>query len=155
VSGNATSLDFPISEDAYQKSNRGSSDAFITKLDLHAPTATSVTTLSSSANPQTAGQPVTFTATVACAASAEGGVSDCTPTGRIEFLFYDSENSPLPFAVRAPLDAAGRARYTTSTLPVGSYTVLASYSVLGAGFDPSRSAPLTETIQSPPDATGP
>ncbi len=153
VSGNATSLDFPVSDDSYQKSNRGYSNAFITKLDLRAPTTTPFTTLSSSANPQTAGQPVTFTATVACAAPDEDGVSGCVPAGSIEFLFFPAENEP--FAVRARLDAAGTAHYTTATLPVGSYTVVASYSVLSAGFGPSRSAPLTETIQSPRNTTRP
>ena len=153
VSGNVTSADFPISEEAFQKSIRGYSNGFITKLDLAAPTTTPVTALSSSANPQIAGQPVTFTATVACAAPDEDDVSDCVPAGSIEFLFFPAENSP--FAVRARLDAAGTARYTTATLPIGSYTVVASYAVLSAGFGPSRSAPLTETIQSPPNATGP
>jgi hypothetical protein len=55
------------------------------------------------------------------------------------------------FAVKTRLDAAGTASYTTSTLSAGSYTVVASYSVLGAGFGPSRSMPLTETIQSAPN----
>jgi len=148
VTGYANSADFPISKNAFRQSRHGYSNAFIAKLDLSAPTAASVTELTSSANPQLAGQPVTFTATVAAAATPAAGAA--APAGFVEFVF----NSPgsNPFAVKVPLDAAGKARYTTHDLAADSYSVVASYSVLAPEFGPSSSPVLTETITVSPES---
>ncbi len=150
VSGYAASVDFPVSEKAFRETNHGLVNAFIAKLDLRDTTTASVTTLSSSANPQLVGKPVTFTATVARAASAADGAAGRIPNGSIEFLIENLSDEP--YAVKIPLDAAGKAAYTTNTLAAGSYSVVASYAVLGADFGPSSSPALTQTIQSSSDA---
>jgi parallel beta-helix repeat protein len=72
-------------------------------------------TLSSSANPSSLNQPVTFTATVT---SATG-----TPTGRVQFTI-DGANSGAPLV----LNATGVATLTTSALALGTHTVTANYS---------------------------
>jgi hypothetical protein len=148
VTGFANSADFPISEKAFRQSRHGYYNAFIAKLDLNAPTSASVTHLSASANPQIGGQPVTFTATVASAATSTTG--EAAPAGFVEFTFSSLPSNP--FAVKVPLDAAGKATYTTKNLAVGSYSVVASYSVLAPEFGPSSSPVLTETIQNPPES---
>jgi hypothetical protein len=71
----------------------------------------------SAPDPSTVGQPVSFTATVTKAAGATG-----TPTGTVTF----QEGSAV--LGTAPLDAAGRAIFTTTALGVGSHTVAAVYS---------------------------
>ena len=85
------------------------------------PTATAV---ASSANPSVFGQPVTFTATVSSTSPGSG-----TPTGTVTF-FIDA----TVFAV--PVNGSGQATLTTSSLTVGSHTVVATYSGDG-NFIPS------------------
>ena len=88
------------------------------------------TTVSSSQNPSTAGQPVTFTATVAGA----GG----PPAGTV--TFFDGVTSlgtvPLSF---------GSAQLTTSALTVGSHSITAQYNG-NATFAGSTSAPLVQVV---------
>src|SRR5207244_6040996 len=76
--------------------------------------AASTTTLTSSANPSTLGQSVTLTATVT---SGSG-----TPTGSATFTIDGSNVGPVT------LNASGVATFTTSTLTLGSHTVVAQYS---------------------------
>jgi hypothetical protein len=150
VAGYALSHDFPVSEEAFRETNHGFINAFIAKLDLRDTTTASVTTLSSSANPQTVGKPVTFTAAVAPTAPTADGAADRIPTGSVEFLINNDVDEQ--FAVKVPLDAAGKATYTTDALASGSYSVVASYAILAANFGPSSSPALTETIQNSSDA---
>jgi hypothetical protein len=95
-----------------------------------APTTTTV----SAVNPSVFGQTVTFTATVTSA--PPGGI---TPTGTVAFILDGG------VVANIALDAAGRARYSTSALAVGNHTVIASFSG-DPNFDHSTSAPYTQTV---------
>jgi hypothetical protein len=90
------------------------------------------TTLAGSPNPSVFGAGVTFTATVSAAAG--------TPTGTVSFSV---DGSPV---ASAALNAAGQAGYTTGSLGAGSHTVSAAYGG-DAGFAPSTSANLTQTVK--------
>jgi len=93
---------------------------------------TTTTKVTSSTNPSTAGQPVTFTATVTAANAS-------TPTGSVEF--FDNGASLGTVA----LDSAGHATLTSSALGSGNHSITAVYS--GASrFSSSTSAALTQTI---------
>jgi hypothetical protein len=90
-------------------------------------------TVVSSANPSTAGQAVTFTATVT--ANAPGGG---TPTGTVDF--FDGAT----LLGSATLNA-GMASFTTSTLSVGAHNISVAYHGSGQ-YVPSRSAVLVQTV---------
>ena len=98
------------------------------------------TTLASDINPSTFGQNVTFTATVAPA------VSGPVPTGTVQFSI-NGTNVGAPVT----LDATGVATFATSTLVVGSYTVLATYNgVLPYG---GSSGTLNQVVNKAPTTT--
>ncbi len=103
------------------------------------PLATSQTAVSSSANPSTAGQPVTFTAIVT-AASYQG-----TPTGTVTFTIDGQAETPVPLAL---VGGSDQAQFTTSTLSAGSHTVSVSYSGDNNVSASSGSLP-TETVTAP------
>ncbi len=94
--------------------------------------AATTTALTSSPNPSTAGQVVTFTATVI------SGGSPVT-TGTVAF----SEGA-TPLATVA-LDSSGLGTLSTSALAAGSHTITATYSG-AAGFQPS-SGSVTQLVQ--------
>lgn len=94
-----------------------------------APAATS-TSLQSDLNPSTAGDAVTFTATVT--PSAAGGYVD----------FY-VDNGFVGSAVLA----SGSASYSLSTLPVGSSEITARYVSSDGVHNGSTSDPLTQTVE--------
>jgi len=100
-----------------------------------APTTTS-TTLSSSVNPSSVGQAVTFTATVTGASG--------TPTGTV--TFFDGGT-----AIGTATLAAGAASFTTSSLTLGAHSITASYGG-SAGSAASTSSALTQTVQIPADS---
>ena len=91
------------------------------------------TALSSSANPSTVGESVTFTATVAGPSGAG------TPSGSVSF---DEGATTLGSAA---LNASGQASFSTSTLAQGSGAITAVYTPTG-NFVTSSSAPLTQTV---------
>ncbi len=80
--------------------------------------ADTTTALSSSLNPSSYGQSVTFTATVTPVESSIG-----TPTGSIQFQ-ADGVDLGSPVAI----DASGQASLTTSSLAGGDHSVTATYS---------------------------
>jgi Bacterial Ig-like domain (group 3)/FG-GAP-like repeat/FG-GAP repeat len=92
--------------------------------------ASTTTVLSSSLNPSTYGQSVTFTATVSPEYAG-------TPTGRITFKFGTK-------VLGAVTLSGGTATYTTSTLPKGSDVITAGYS--GSANFTTSSASATETV---------
>jgi hypothetical protein len=92
------------------------------------------TTITSSANPSTFGQSVTLTAIVT---SGSG-----TPTGSV--LFSDG-GAPMALV---PLDPAGTASITTSSLAVGNHSITAEY--LGEGKFASSSAGLVQVVTRAP-----
>jgi Bacterial Ig-like domain (group 3)/IPT/TIG domain len=97
------------------------------------------TVLASSANPASAGQMITFTATVAHTTGTR------TPTGRVVF----KDGTAVLGSVL--LDARGRASLATAALSTGTHGITAVYE--GASlFAPSASNSLSQTIHS---GTGP
>lgn len=78
--------------------------------------ANTTTVESSSKNPSEIGEAVTFTATVSTNAPGAG-----TPTGNVVF---DDNGTPIG---TVPVNAAGQAALTTSSLSVGSHTITATY----------------------------
>ena len=96
------------------------------------PSGLTTTTLISSLNPSTFGQPVTFSATVA----ANGGG---TPTGTVTF---SDGNSTLGAVVLS----GGQAALTTSSLGAGSHSIVASYGG-DTGDLASTSAPLMQSVR--------
>ena len=86
------------------------------------------TTLISSLNPSTSGQPVTFTATVSPSAAA----------GTV--MFYDGAT-----ALGTGTLAGGIATLSTSSLSVGSHSITASYAG-NSSYNGSTSAALTQTV---------
>ena len=92
------------------------------------------TTLSSSANPSTLSQSVTFTATVNVVAPGAG-----TPTGSV--TFNDGTNS----LATVSLSSSGTATFTTSALAVNSHSITAVYSG-DASFTGSTGS-ITQNVQ--------
>jgi hypothetical protein len=105
--------------------------------DLRLPTATA---LLSSPNPSTAGQSVTFTATVTAASG--------TPTGAVAF------REGATTLGSASVDGSGIATFTTSALGAGSHAVVASYGG-DATFAASASPPLSQVVAAAPAVAGP
>ena len=101
------------------------------------------TTLTASADPVYAGQPVTFTAVVA--AQPQGLPA---PTGSVNF----SDNGTLLNATPVALDDTGTAVFTTTSLELGTQSIVAFYS-----SDPhnlgSNSSTLFESVVSIPTTT--
>jgi len=79
---------------------------------------TTTTSLASSANPSTVGQPVTFVATV-----APGGPTG-TPTGTVTFSVDGTHE--LPVSLRL-VNGSDQAVFTISSLTAGSHTITATY----------------------------
>jgi len=101
-----------------------------TTLTQNVASATAITTLASTPNPSTFGQPVTFAATV----KGNGG----TAAGAVAFT-----DGSITLGT-ASLDNSGQATFITSTLTIGSHAIIANH-----GGDPnflgSRSM-LTQTV---------
>jgi subtilisin-like proprotein convertase family protein len=88
------------------------SSGLVTQVVEKAATSTRVT---SSVNPSTVGQPVTFTATVTSAGTA-------VTTGTVDF-----QVDAVPAVSGVALDGSGQATFTTSSLTVGGHVVAAIY----------------------------
>jgi uncharacterized repeat protein (TIGR01451 family) len=114
----------------------GSGNTATATLTVGAPATTTSTTLSSSVNPSSVGQAVTFTATVTGASG--------TPTGTV--TFFDGGT-----AIGTATLAAGAASFTTSSLTLGAHSITASYGG-SAGSAASTSSALTQTVQIPADS---
>ena len=104
----------PITASYAGDGNFNSSSSTLAQTVNKAPTAT---TLSSSANPSTISQSVTFTATVSVVAPGTG-----TPTGSV--TFNDGTNA----LSTVPLSSSGTATFTNSTLALNSHSITAVYS---------------------------
>lgn len=93
------------------------SDSLIQRVEDGAPApAVTSTVVTSAPNPSVAGDEVTFTAEVE---------ADGTPVtaGTVKF-----ENGSTVLEAAAALDASGKATFRTSSLPVGTHTITATYS---------------------------
>lgn len=99
--------------------------------------ATTTTTLTSSKNPSTYGDPVTFTAAVTNTSTG------ATPTGT---LVITIDGSPVAATISS-FGTAMTATYSTATLPTTSlHTVTATYTNVDGNFGPSGPASLTQTV---------
>ncbi len=133
VIGWTDSTNFPVTPGAFQTTYVGSGgkgnplgDAFVAKLNIAATTATA---LSSSPNPSTYGEAVTFTATVTS--------NDGPPP--------DGETVSFVKGVKVLGTGAlsgGSASFTISTLKVGTYSITAKY-----GGDPNFAASKSEVLK--------
>jgi hypothetical protein len=121
----------------------GNTSAFSTVVGSP-PLAASQTSLSSSANPSTAGEPVIFTAIVT-APGYQG-----TPTGTVVFTIDGQKQAPVALTVVRGMDEA---QFITSALAAGSHSVSVSYNgdakVAGSG----ASLPTQAVNPAPPKAT--
>jgi CSLREA domain-containing protein len=97
----------------------------------------SVTAVSSSANPSTVDQPVTFTAVVT-APGFQG-----TPTGTVMFTIDGTPQTPVPLQV---VNGNDQAAFPISTLTVGTHTISATYNGDTAFAASTVSNPLTQTV---------
>jgi hypothetical protein len=103
--------------------------------------ASTAATLTSSLNPATAGQTVTFTATVTGASS-----SGVPPAGSISFSDGATALGTVPLVSGS--GGTSTAAFSTSTLTVGTHAITANY-VPAAGYTTSA-ATLTQTINPAP-----
>jgi hypothetical protein len=97
------------------------------------PSSKATTTISSSANPSTFGNPVTFTATISPVAPATG-----TPSGNVTFTI-DGKAQP------AIMLNVGKASLTTTNLSLRTHSIIAQYSGNG-NFTASTSPKLTQVV---------
>src|SRR5205085_5133258 len=102
--------------------------------------ATTTVSVGSSSNPATAGQAVTFTATVAVSAPGAGA-----PTGVV--AFKDGATT-----LGTGTLGSGTAFFSTSGLAAGSHSITAAYAGDG-NFAAGTSADLNEFINAPPVGT--
>lgn len=110
-----------------------STSPVVTQVVRGIPKVASSTTLTSSANPSTAGTDVTFTATVAG--------SSGTPKGTV--TFKDGTTTLGTTALKA-----GVATFTTDALAVGSHAITAHYNG-STSYAASTSAVLTQEVKAP------
>jgi len=142
LTGFTASPDFPVTPDAFETIyNSAVNTAFVAEFDLGAAPATqaTVTTLTSSANPQAPGGAVTFTATVA-PVSGTG-----TPAGNVVFSVDEGAVTKT-----VALNSKGQATYLDSSLAQGQHYILASYA--GSSTYASSGAGLNQSIAYPPPA---
>jgi len=103
--------------------------------------ATPTVSVTSSVNPSSYGQSVTFTATVT-------GVSGTTPTGSVQFAFTPMGGMSTPFGMpvmlTAGMGATATASITTTALPVGTDTITATYS--GDGSFTTSNGMVAQTV---------
>jgi hypothetical protein len=139
ANGNATFSSSSLSADYHFITAQYSGDANFSAgssslvQTIHA--GASSTTLSSTPNPSSNGQSVTFTATVAAVPPAAG-----IPTGQVTF----QQGSTV--LAQAPLNSSGTVSFSTSALAAGSDTITATYAsdtVFAAG-----SGSTVQTVQS-------
>jgi uncharacterized repeat protein (TIGR03803 family) len=113
--------------------NNTSSSAVLNQVVTTAGKGATTTTLTSSPNPTTQGQTVTFTAAVSTTVTGKG-----TPTGTVTF------NSGLgPLGTVTLVNGVATLPY--ASLPVGTNIITATYSGDG-NFSPSSSTPFVQTI---------
>ena len=150
VAGRTVSTDFPTTISSFQNQSGSGSSAFVTKFDAaemeQFPVTT--TTVKATPNPQTYGQPITFTATIE-------PTSGTTPTGTVGFSYQGLLAHGTPYAFGpwnvVPVSGAGVAQFTTNALASGSIGVVAYY--LGDTKNAPSDGGMTETVNKIPTST--
>jgi len=143
VAGRTVSTDFPTTMGTVQNESENGRSAFVTRFDSaemqQLPLST--TTLTASPDPQTIGQPITFTATVKSSSGA-------SPTGTVGFSYQGLLANGTPYAFgpwnNVAIDGTGAAEFTSSSLPSGSIGVVAYY--LGDANNSPSLGSMTETV---------
>jgi hypothetical protein len=137
ITGQTFSRNFPVTPGAFQTVCNGGfrhcsehGEAFVTKFSIAA--AVTTTILSSSPNPSTFGQPVTFTAAVTA------GIGVPTDGGTVSFMKGKT-------VLGAGMLSGGSASFTTSTLKVGTTVVTAVYGG-DSNFAGSKSKPVKQVV---------
>jgi hypothetical protein len=118
IAGAAGSPDFPVTKGAFDTTYKSANNtAFLAKFGFGAASTlkATTTTLTASANPETVGGQVTFTAEV----SALSGTG--TPAGNVVFSIDEATVATVA------LNGSGKATYSTATLTAGQHYILASY----------------------------
>jgi len=128
VTGVTDSSNFPT-KNAFQATNAGIDDAFVAKIQMLAATTT---TLSSSPNPSTHGQAVTFTAVV---------TSGLGPPPDGEIVTFKKGTTVLGTGTLS----GGSASFTTSALPVGTNYIRAVYGG-DSNFAGSKSKAVAQVV---------
>jgi hypothetical protein len=128
VAGLTYSTNFPTMN-PLQPASGGLGDAFVAKVHI---AATTLTTLSSSPNPSTYGQAVTFTAVVSSSVGAP-------PDG--EIVSFKKGTTVMGTGTLS----GGSASFTTSTLPAGTDNIKAVYSG-DSNFAPSTSKAVSQVV---------
>jgi hypothetical protein len=129
VTGYTNSTDFPVTPGVFQPTFGGDFDVFVTEIPVLAATAT---TVMSSPNPSTAGQPVTFTAMVS---------STVGPPPDGEAVSFMKGKTVLGTGTLS----GGSASLTISTLKVGTTSVKAVYGG-DSSFSGSTSKALKQVV---------
>ena len=101
-------------------------------------TTPTTTTLLSSQNPSSVGQPVTFTATV----TGNGG----TPTGAVTFFVDGGAGTPVALS-------GGQAAFTTSSLSIGTHNITATYGGDANFAGSTTTTALVQTVNQRPSTT--
>jgi hypothetical protein len=138
VTGFTDSRNFPVTKGAFQPTNHAtgeSQNALVAKLNLAPSPLVTTTALYASANPQTKGLALLFTAVVKPETGNE------IPTGSVEFTVDGVHTSTVA------LTSTGKADYSTSALTPGVHAIEAEF-VGNSTWAPS-SASLAETIKLP------
>jgi hypothetical protein len=108
-------------------------------------TDTTTTTLTSSPNPSASGSSVTFVATV-----VPTGTPPSNPTGTVDFYFCSTVGcTPTTPLGSGSLGAHGQARYSTSSLAVGTDIIEAVYQGAPTDFSGSTSNTVSQVVVSP------
>jgi CSLREA domain-containing protein len=117
--------------------NVGPSSGSLATQAVNAPgLATTTTALTSSLNPATVGQSVTFTAVVTVPGSSQ------TATGTVTFTIDGVAQTPAALAI---VGGSDRAQFSTSALSAGHHTISAAYSG-DSSANPSTASTLTQTV---------
>jgi hypothetical protein len=106
---------------------------------------TTTTTLASSVNPSTAGQPVTFTATVAPAGT------DGSPSGSVTFTIDGLSQAPVPLHV---VNGSDQATLSIESLAQGTHTIRAAYSGDSSFAASAVTTSLVQTVKAVPAPGG-
>ena len=119
--------------------NLSSSTSAIVTQTVTSSTLSTLTSLTSSLNPSTYGSSITFTATV----SSSSG----TPTGTVTFYGCTTSGcTPTTVLGAGTLNSSGKATLATSSLPVGTTYVVATYGASGNYLGSSSSPPLAQVV---------
>ena len=102
---------------------------------------TTTTTLASSLDPSTAGQPVTFTAVVSPSGTAG------TPSGSVTFTIDGVSQSPVPLKVVGGRD---QATVSIASLGAGGHTISAAYSGSSSFAASAFASPLVQMVKAVP-----